>query len=108
MVWPIIGVKSYVGETGKSMKAGDLTAPQKVIDVISRYTNNPLPRSMTSTATNVQEPLSPSSSPLLGPKCLLNERVAGGSNQSRIVVQYDGYGHLLEQRRHPAFVQERL
>jgi hypothetical protein len=40
MVWPIIGVKSYVGEKGKSMKAGDLTAPQKVIDEISPFHQN--------------------------------------------------------------------
>jgi hypothetical protein len=29
MVWPIIRGKSYVGETGKSMKAVELAASQK-------------------------------------------------------------------------------
>jgi hypothetical protein len=29
MNWPITGAESYVRETGKSMKAGELAAPQK-------------------------------------------------------------------------------
>src|SRR5882762_8590772 len=42
------------------------------------------------------------------PKRSLDEGVAGGSDDSRLIVQYDFDRHFLEQLLHPALVQERL